>query len=50
MKKLVGISLQEITPDSTMIALLLMASARNLADASGVLDQTSASLDFNSSS
>ena len=36
MKKLVGISLQEITPDSTMIARLLMASARNLTDASVV--------------
>ena len=36
MKKLVGISLQEITPDPTMIVRLLVAAARNLADASVV--------------
>ena len=37
MKKLVGISLQEITPDSGMISRLLMAAARNLSDA-GVIE------------
>lgn len=33
MKKLVGISLQEITPDPAMISRLLAAAARNLSDA-----------------
>ena len=33
MKKLVGISLQEITPDPAMISRLLKAAERNLADA-----------------
>lgn len=33
LKKLVGISLQEVTPDSVMISRLLAAAARNLADA-----------------
>ena len=36
MKKLVGISLQEITPDSALISRLLKAAVRNLADASVV--------------
>jgi hypothetical protein len=36
LKKLVGISLQEITPDSALISRLLKAAARNLADASVV--------------
>ena len=36
LKKSVGISLQEVTPDSAMIARLLMAATRNLADASVV--------------
>ena len=34
MKKLIGISLQEITPDPALIERLLVAAARNLADAS----------------
>jgi hypothetical protein len=34
LKKLVGISLQEITPDSAMISRLLAAAVRNLSDAS----------------
>ena len=33
MKKLVGISLQEITPDPAMISRLLKAAERNLSDA-----------------
>lgn len=33
MKKLVGISLQEVTPDSVMISRLLAAAVRNLSDA-----------------
>ena len=33
LKKLVGISLQEIQPDSTTISRLLVAAARNLLDA-----------------
>ena len=33
MKKLVGISLQEITPDPAMISRLLASAARNLSDA-----------------
>ena len=33
MKKLVGISLQEITPDPVMISRLLKAAERNLSDA-----------------
>lgn len=33
MKKLVGISLQEIQPDATAISRLLVAAARNLSDA-----------------
>lgn len=33
MKKLVGISLQQITPDSAVISRLLTAAARNLSDA-----------------
>ena len=37
LKKLVGISLQEITPDSAMISRLLTAAARNLSDA-GVVE------------
>lgn len=36
MKKLVGISLQEITPDPAMISRLLTAASRNLSDASVV--------------
>jgi uncharacterized protein YuzE len=33
LKKLVGISLQEIQPDATAISRLLVAAARNLSDA-----------------
>ena len=33
LKKLVGISLQEIQPDSANISRLLIAAARNLSDA-----------------
>jgi len=36
LKKLVGISLQEITPDAALIARLLTAAARNLSDANVV--------------
>jgi hypothetical protein len=36
LKKLIGISLQEVIPDSALISRLLMAAARNLADASVV--------------
>lgn len=36
MKKLVGISLQEVTPDPALISRLLKAATRNLADASVV--------------
>ncbi len=41
LKKLVGISLQEITPDPAMISRLLTAASRNLSDA-GVVEISNA--------
>ena len=45
LKKLVGISLQEVTPDSALISRLLRAATRNLVDASVVMISTETRFD-----